>query len=228
MSFQTARSIRSLTLLVTVAIVNAAILMMVTLLMPTVPSARAHAEYERSEPAPDAVIAAAPTEVHIWFSQELFRRAGENTLEVTGPDGSRVDTGDAQLDDDDRKHLFVPLAENLPEGLYTVRWRNLSAEDGDTDEGEFTFTVGSGASPAAEEVVTGTSVITSVTAPTSAPTVTEAPTAPPPSPTVGEAAASDSEKQASPGGLPCLGSAGLALAAMAVVITRRSRPFGGS
>ena len=37
------------------------------------PSALAHGEIEHSDPAADAIIPAAPPEVHIWFSQELFR-----------------------------------------------------------------------------------------------------------------------------------------------------------
>lgn len=101
----------------------------------------AHAEYARSEPAADAVIAEAPAEVHVWFTQELFRREGANNLEVTGPDGTRVDQGDARIDDDDRTHLLVSLQPELPPGRYIVRWQALSIEDGHEGEGEFVFTV---------------------------------------------------------------------------------------
>jgi methionine-rich copper-binding protein CopC len=108
----------------------------------------AHADYERSEPSAGAVIPEAPDEVHVWFTQELFRRAGANTLEVVGPDGIRVDKEDARIDDDDRTHMIVSLQAGLPAGRYTVRWRTLSAEDGDTESGEFDFVV----DPAAVQV----------------------------------------------------------------------------
>jgi methionine-rich copper-binding protein CopC len=101
----------------------------------------AHAEYDRSEPAADAVIAEAPAEVHVWFTQELFRREGANNIEVTGPDGARVDQGDSRIDDDDRTHLLVSLQPDLPPGRYLVRWQALSIEDGHEGEGEFGFTV---------------------------------------------------------------------------------------
>lgn len=108
--------------------------------------ASAHAEYERSEPGAGATVRA-PERLDVWFSQELFRREGANALEVTGPDGTRVEIGPPLLDDADRTHLSVELAPDLAPGVYTVRWRTLSATDGDPGEGEFTFTV----DPAAPE-----------------------------------------------------------------------------
>ncbi len=100
----------------------------------------AHAGYARSEPGAGAVIATAPSEVVIWFGQDMFRRAGENGIEVLGPDGAAVQTGAAAINDDDRRILSVPLAAGLTPGAYTVNWHTLSAEDGDDAEGSFTFT----------------------------------------------------------------------------------------
>lgn len=37
---------------------------------------RAHAGYDRSDPPADAVIPEPPAEVHVWFTQEVFRREG--------------------------------------------------------------------------------------------------------------------------------------------------------
>ena len=103
--------------------------------------ALAHAAYVRSEPGTGAVIATAPTQVVIWFEQDMFRRAGANGIEVLGPDGAAVTAGDAAIDDDDRRQLSVPLAADLAPGEYTVNWHTLSAEDGDDAEGSFTFTL---------------------------------------------------------------------------------------
>lgn len=109
----------------------------------------AHAEYQRSEPPADGVVPQAPARVDVWFTQELFRQAGANVIEVTGPDGARVDTGDVVLDDADRHHLSVGLRPDLPPGRYTVAWRNLSADDGDPHDGSFAFTVDPAAQPTA-------------------------------------------------------------------------------
>jgi len=103
-------------------------------------TAEAHAEYERSLPAAGAVVRAAPEVVEIWFTQELFRREGANTITVEGEAGP-VDAGAPVLDDADRTHLSVQPASELPPGEYTVRWTSLSAVDGDSAEGTFTFTV---------------------------------------------------------------------------------------
>jgi methionine-rich copper-binding protein CopC len=99
------------------------------------------ARFVRSMPGPDALLATPPERVEIWFAQELFRRQGENWIRVFGPGDAAVHRGEAQIDDDDRAHMWVELQEDLPDGEYRVSWRNLSAEDGDTDEGLFTFSV---------------------------------------------------------------------------------------
>jgi len=107
----------------------------------------AHAGYERSSPAAESVIPAAPEQLDIWFTQELFRRARVNTITVTGADGQRVDNGEAMIDSADRKRLSVQLVPGIPAGVYTVGWTSLSATDGDTAEGSFTFTVDPNTSP---------------------------------------------------------------------------------
>jgi methionine-rich copper-binding protein CopC len=151
----------------------------------------AHAEYERSEPPAGAVIPEAPDEVHVWFTQELFRRAGANTLEVVGPDGARVDKEDARIDDDDRTHMIVSLQGDLPAGAYTVRWQSLSADDGDADSGEFGFAVDPAASP---PQTSG--------APQPVATPSAAAVAPTPAPPAQGTQELPSQER---GGLPCLG-----------------------
>src|SRR5215207_11125489 len=65
--------------------------------------ASAHAGYSRSEPGAGAIVAAAPARLDVWFTQDLFRRAGENWLHVAGPDGAEVTAAEAVIDDDDRR-----------------------------------------------------------------------------------------------------------------------------
>ena len=161
--------------------------------------AEAHARYLRSEPGHGAIVSVAPSRVDIWFGQELFRRQGENRIEVSGPDGHPVTVGDPVVDDDDRTHLSVQLKSGLLPGAYQVTWRNLSAEDGDSDEGEFGFVFDPAAAVASTPMV--------AIHPTAPPaTITTAPESPPtPTPTRAPA-----PNDGCPLGLlPALGLAGL-------------------
>jgi hypothetical protein len=132
---------------------------------------------------------------------------------VFGPDGTQVDKGDTRIDDDDRTHMIVSLQEDLPAGVYTVRWRTLSADDGDDDSGEFTFTVDL---EAAQET------------PLPSPGVTPALTATPTpervlSPTPSPAPIAPSSGQ---GGLPCLGGVILGGLGLGLVLAPRWRSRG--
>ena len=150
-------------------------------------SALAHADLDRSDPAADAVLTSAPTQVQLWFTQELFRRQGQNRIEVYAADGSRQEQGEAAINDDDRTLLTVALQPDLPPGVYTVRWKAVSSEDGHESAGEFTFTIATGdaaatpvndaATPTALLTPADTATPTPVTTPTPAPTATQPPTA---------------------------------------------------
>lgn len=115
-------------------------------------NAFAHAELDRSLPKAGAKLDAAPTMVEVWFTEEI---AEGSRLEVTDASGTIVHEGQAKLDlmDPDRKHLTIGLKAGLPNGIYTVTWTSVSAEDGDEESDSFQFTIaGSGtpvASPAA-------------------------------------------------------------------------------
>ena len=104
-------------------------------------TAHAHSAYIRSKPGADAIIASTPAKVEIWFSQELFRRKGENVIHVSGPDGQEVSSGETAIDDDDRTHIWVELNSNLPAGKYLVEWKNISLDDGHSTEGSFNFSI---------------------------------------------------------------------------------------
>ncbi len=173
--------------------------------LPLAASVLYHADYARSEPAADEVLATPPTQVKVWFTQELFRREGENWLRVTGPDGARVDLDDTAVDDNDRTLLTVTLADDLPDGAYRVEWRALSAEDGHPKESEFGFVVGEASSAPAAAAPAVTSTAAPAVAPTANPVVAETPTS--------------SES----GGLPCLSAAPLAMLALGTVLVKRRR-----
>ncbi len=182
-------------------------MLLATIQFPLSAAVLAHADYDHSVPAADEVVHQAPQQVQVWFTQELFRREGQNSLEVYGPDEQRVDLDDFAIDDDDRKLMTVSLPPDLANGVYTVRWRSLSADDGDDANGEFQFTIQSDV-PTAEAPATETPESTTEAAQPS-PTDTAQPEQAEPQQTP-SAADTDSEvPETSPDqgpGLPCLGS----------------------
>jgi methionine-rich copper-binding protein CopC len=100
----------------------------------------AHAEPDEIRPGDGAVVTTVPAQVEIVMSQELARREGGSDIDVIRPDGTEVTTEAARPDLVDRRRISVPLPAELPPGEYTVRWKTLSAEDGDPADGELTFT----------------------------------------------------------------------------------------
>ena len=120
--------------------------------------ASAHAAYVSSEPAFAAVLERAPERISLTFSQELFRREGANTIEWATADGGEsgefAEAGEAEIGNEDRRTMSAALPADAREGWgtgrFVVRWRNLSADDGDSDAGEFPFYVGRGPTAAEE------------------------------------------------------------------------------
>jgi methionine-rich copper-binding protein CopC len=97
--------------------------------------ASAHAELERAQPPVGATVGAAPTEVSLWFTEQL--EAAFSGVEVRDSGGRRVDKGDARIAPDDPKRLTVDLGPLGP-GTYKVLWHAVSVDTHRT-EGDFTF-----------------------------------------------------------------------------------------
>jgi len=104
--------------------------------------ASAHALLVKSEPDSGVVLQASPKQVTAWFSQELD--TGFSTIQVFNTGRQQVDNGDGGVDlyDPDHASMVVTLPAALPDGIYTVRWTAVSAEDGDPTEGEYIFSIG--------------------------------------------------------------------------------------
>lgn len=125
--------------------------------------ASAHAVLASSNPAANAVLSAAPTEVVLTFSESV--RKVPDRIRVIGPDGERVDQGDARFDG---AVVTIPVRQTDAQGTYLVSYRVISA-DSHPVAGGFTYSVGAPSatppSDAAEEqaensvVATGTKVV---------------------------------------------------------------------
>lgn len=96
--------------------------------------AAAHNTLRSTDPADGSTVTTAPAQVTLTFDQAALEIG--TTIVVTGPDGSPVSEGAAQLVD---TSVVQPLAATLPAGAYTVDWRVTSA-DGHPLSGTFTFT----------------------------------------------------------------------------------------
>lgn len=110
-----------------------------------VPVALAHAEIASCAPAIDGTVETAPDKLVCKASQGM--RAVGSSLAVFDAAGIKVDKGDSAVDltDPDRLTISVSLdTTKMQDGVYTVKWTTVSADDGDEAHGEFKFTVGHG------------------------------------------------------------------------------------
>jgi methionine-rich copper-binding protein CopC len=124
---------------------NAAIVLLVVglmLLTPTV--ALAHAYLDHADPAPGSTLVQAPAQLRLTFSEDVDPTFSQ--IRVLNAQRAGVDRGDSRIAPDDPHALMVSLQDGLPDGVYSVAWRTLSADDGHSVSGAYTLTVGAAAS----------------------------------------------------------------------------------
>lgn len=109
------------------------------LILACVATASAHAQLVTSSPGAGQVVAEAPEEMRLSFSEPI--EPGYTSADVSGRGGSPVVTRMGAPDPADAEVLVVPLPP-LDDGAYTVVWRTLSATDGHVISGFFVFGVG--------------------------------------------------------------------------------------
>ncbi|MFF3316935.1 copper resistance CopC/CopD family protein [Streptomyces sp. NPDC003035] len=102
--------------------------------------ASAHAALTGSDPKDGAVVATAPKDVNLTFSEQVAMSA--DSIRILDPAGKRVDTGEIRdLCSGSIVKYGVGLRSGLPEGTYTVAWQTVSA-DSHPIAGAFTFSIG--------------------------------------------------------------------------------------
>ncbi|MFB9234060.1 copper resistance CopC/CopD family protein [Plantactinospora siamensis] len=110
------------------------------LLGPAAP-ASAHAVLVSSSPPNGAVLASAPSQVVLTFSEGV--RAVPDRVRVIGPDGSRVDRGKPAVSG---AVLTITVDQGAPRGTYLVTYRIISA-DSHPVVGGYTYSVGAASTP---------------------------------------------------------------------------------
>jgi methionine-rich copper-binding protein CopC len=99
--------------------------------------AYAHAFLDHAEPKVGAKVTAAPTEVKIWFTEEL--EPAFSSIQVEDATGTQVDKKDFHVDLKDKTLGIVSLPALGP-GTYKVTWQAVATDTHKT-HGEFSFTV---------------------------------------------------------------------------------------
>jgi copper resistance protein C len=97
--------------------------------------AQAHAFLDHATPLVGSTVPTAPSELTLSFTQNL--EAAFSTVQVTGPNGARVDTGKPQISGNTMR---IAIKAAGP-GTYHVHWHVVSV-DTHTTQGAYAFTVG--------------------------------------------------------------------------------------
>ncbi len=112
---------------------------------------RAHASFLRAEPPPNAMLPDHTHLITIWFTEPLEPQFSE--IQVLDRQGQRVDSGNSHVLEDEPMAMSVSLP-TLPDGTYTVVWRNVSTVDGHTLRGSYVLSFGHALEGAAVEEAT--------------------------------------------------------------------------
>ncbi|WP_330297372.1 copper resistance protein CopC [Streptomyces sp. NBC_00503] len=132
-----AARVRATALLPRLTLVLAALL--AALFTAAVP-ASAHAALTASDPKDGAVVATAPAQVTLSFSEGVAMNG--DSIRVLDPQGKRIDTGELRdLCSGNVIRYGTALRPGLADGTYTVAWQAISA-DSHPVSGAFTFSIG--------------------------------------------------------------------------------------
>lgn len=110
-------------------------------------AAIAHANYRRSDPAPNAHLVTPPTRVLVGFSENVL--VASSGLALLDQDAHEVAAQSGPTSDPTELALPLPA---LRDGVYTVAWHTVSAADGDAAKGYFAFEVGTAVASTAPPV----------------------------------------------------------------------------
>ncbi|MEV6259301.1 copper resistance protein CopC [Streptomyces sp. NPDC051784] len=102
--------------------------------------ASAHAALTGSDPKDGSVVATAPDEVTLTFSEQIA--LDDDSIRVLDPSGERANDGaPREITGQGAVRYGVTLHSGLPDGTYTVAWQAISA-DSHPVSGAFTFSIG--------------------------------------------------------------------------------------
>ncbi|MGC4105646.1 MAG: copper resistance protein CopC [Thermomicrobiales bacterium] len=121
-----------------------------TLLL-TLSGASAHAELIRSDPPANGLVIAPPTELTLFFSEEVEMSDPAPIIRVLSSEGRELP---ATVRPGDNPRQLIVEVQGVDNGSWTVAWTVTSATDGHTLSGSYVFRVGGGI-PAGQATVEG-------------------------------------------------------------------------
>lgn len=101
-------------------------------------AAQAHAVLKTANPAPAAVVRAAPTTLRLQFNEAVLPQF--TNLVVTGPDQRPLHAGPVSVDRKNKALVTAPLHGAGAPGVYKVDW-SAATSDMHKMKGSYTFTV---------------------------------------------------------------------------------------
>ncbi|MBV9356836.1 MAG: CopD family protein [Chloroflexi bacterium] len=134
-------------------VASSLVLLLVALAIPAVASA--HAELDHADPPVGARLQQPPTRLSLSFTEAVDPSFSQ--IQVLDDQSQQVDNGDSRVASDDPRTMLVTLPGGLPDGIYTVSWRTLSAVDGHTVNGAYPLLVGNVSATAAPAAATSAS-----------------------------------------------------------------------
>jgi copper resistance protein C len=186
------------------------------LVLPSV--ALAHAELVKASPKDGATVQGTPTEIVGTYSEAMDPDG--SSLRLLDAAGTEIAKGGVDPENDER--MSISDLPDLAPGTYAVRSTTKSAEDGDIDRKEWSFTVEAAPTPSPSPTATPTPTPATSATPTpsstpSAPVVTPAPT---PTPSADGAGTSDGSDVL----LPIIAAAVIVVVIAGFLFSRRERP----
>ncbi|HTS14753.1 MAG TPA: copper resistance protein CopC [Candidatus Sulfotelmatobacter sp.] len=108
-------------------------------------TALGHSQLVSSSPGAGQEVATSPAVIRLIFSEPIEGRY--TSMDLLDKNGAQILVGAGSVDPADPSALVVPITTPLPDGLYSIVWRAVSAADGHSTNGFLTFGVGSGSLP---------------------------------------------------------------------------------
>jgi copper transport protein len=117
-----------------------AILIVLACLALTPVTASAHANLDRADPPAGTDLDQPPAQLQLQFSEAVD--GSFSRVQLLNAQGDAVDRGDSHVVPSDPLSMAVSLPNQMPDGVYTVAWRTLSAVDGHTVNGAYPIIIG--------------------------------------------------------------------------------------
>src|SRR6478735_4925163 len=103
-------------------------------------TASAHANLDRADPPAGTDLDQPPAQLQLQFSEAVD--GSFSRVQLLNAQGQSVDRGDSHVAPNDPLSMVVSLPNQMPDGVYTVAWRTLSAVDGHTVNGAYPIVIG--------------------------------------------------------------------------------------